>query len=62
MKTTVKVYLIDNEGKEDSFITPINLSENEAHNYYLNKFWNMGIDGDKMMKCYKVETLENYNS
>ena len=61
MRTTVKVYLIDNDGKEDSFITPINLPENEAHAYYMGKWWNMGTDGDRMMKCYKVETIENYN-
>lgn len=54
MKTTVKVYLRDEQGNEDYFITPINLSEQEAHKYYLGNIFNMGCETDHMMKCYKV--------
>lgn len=43
MKTTVKVYLRDEQGNEDYFITPINLSEQEAHKYYLGNIFNMGV-------------------
>lgn len=57
-RTTVKVYLKGQDGKEDSFVTPINLPEDEAIKYYLNRWWNMGIDGDRMMLCYNVEILE----
>ena len=46
------------EGDLDSFVTPINLSEKEARNYYLGKWFNMGTETDKMMKCYKVDILE----
>ena len=35
MITIVKVYLKDKQGNEDWFVTPINLSEQEAHKYYL---------------------------
>lgn len=57
-KTVVKVYLRGREGDLDSFVTPINLSEKEARNYYLGKWFNMGTETDKMMKCYKVDILE----
>lgn len=58
IRTTVKVYLKDKDGKKDSFVTPINLPEDEAHQYYIGKWWNMGIEGDYMMKCYMVETIK----
>ncbi len=57
IRTTVKVYLRGKDGELDHFITPINLPEQEAHEYYIGKWWNMGTDTDKMMKCYMVETL-----
>ena len=57
-RTVVKVYLRGREGDLDSFVTPINLSEKEARNYYLGKCFNMGTETDKMMKCYKVDILE----
>lgn len=57
-KMVVKVYLRGREGGLDSFVTPINLSEKEARNYYFGKWFNMGIETDKMMKCYKVDILE----
>ena len=57
-RTGVKVYLRGREGDLDSFVTPINLSEKEARNYYLGKWFNMGTETDKMMKCYKVDILE----
>ena len=57
-RTTVKVYLEDVNGNTDSFTTSINLAEQEAHDYYLNKWWNMGTEGDHMMKCNRVETLQ----
>lgn len=60
MKTTVKVYLRDEQGNEDYFI-PINLSEQEAHKYYLGNIFNMGCETDHMMKCYKVETIKSSN-
>lgn len=52
MKTIIQVYLRDKGGNEDYFITPINLPVAEAINYYLGKWWNMGIEDDKMMQCY----------
>lgn len=58
MITIVKVYLKDEQGSEDWFVTPINLSEQEAHKYYL---FNMGRETDHMMKCYKVETIKSSN-
>lgn len=57
-RTVVKVYLRGREGDLDSFVTSINLSEKEARNYYLGKWFNMGTETDKMMKCYKVDILE----
>lgn len=57
IRTTVKVYLRDENGELDYFITPINLREEEAHAYYINKWWNMGVINDHMMQCYKVETI-----
>ena len=57
-RTVVKVYLRGREGDLDSFVTSINLSEKEARNYYLGKWFNMGPETDKMMKCYKVDILE----
>ena len=35
MKTIVKVYLKDEHGNEDWFVTPINLPEQEAHENYI---------------------------
>nr|DAH25963.1 MAG TPA: hypothetical protein [Caudoviricetes sp.] len=61
MKTTVKVYLRDEQGNEDWFVTPINLSEREAHKYYLVNTFNMGRETDHMMTCYKVETIKSSN-
>lgn len=58
MKTLVKVYLRDRQGMEDSFTTPINLSPEAAREYYLGKWFNMGCEGDHMMKCYKVEIMQ----
>lgn len=57
MKTIVKVYLKDEHGNKDWFVTPINLLEQEAHENYIGKRFNIGIDTDHMMKCWKVETL-----
>lgn len=57
MKTTVKVYLKGAKGL-DSFTTSINLSREEATNYYLDKVWNVGSgEHDYFAKCYKVEVL-----
>ena len=49
--------LKDEHGNEDWFVTPINLPEQEAHENYIGKRFNIGIDTDHMMKCWKVETL-----
>lgn len=57
MKTIVKVYLKDEHGNKDWFVTPINLPEQEVHENYIGKRFNIGIDTDHMMKCWKVETL-----
>jgi hypothetical protein len=60
--TTVKVYLRRKGGGLDYFTTKINLSERDAHSYYINKWWNMGAgEYDKMMFCYKVETISTNN-
>ena len=57
-RTIVKVYLRGKDGAIDSFVTPINLPERDARDYYIGKWWNMGVDDDKMMKCYKVDILK----
>lgn len=41
MKTIVKVYLKDEHGNEDWFVTPINLPEQEAHENYIGKRFNI---------------------
>ena len=61
MKTTVKVYLKDEQGNKDWFVTPINLSEQEAHKYYLGNIFHMGCETDHMMTCYKVEIIKSSN-
>lgn len=43
MKTIVKVYLKDEHGNEDWFVTPINLPEQEAHENYIGKRFNIGL-------------------
>jgi hypothetical protein len=58
IETIVKVFLRDEAGNLDSFTTTINLPEQESHAYYLGRSWNMGVKGDRMMECYKVETVE----
>lgn len=58
MKTTVKVYLKDEQGNKVWFVTPINLPEEKAHMYYLGKTLNMGRETGHMMRCYKVETIK----
>ena len=58
IETIVKVFLRDKAGNLDSFTTTINLPEQESHAYYLGRSWNMGVEGDRMMECYKVETVE----
>lgn len=51
---TVKVIFED----EDYFTTRINLSFEEAKEYYLNKSWNIGFgQHDLYKKCIKVELL-----
>ena len=57
MRTTIKVYLRGINGEEDYFTTLINLPEQEAHDYYFGKWWNMGIVEEEIMKCYKTETI-----
>lgn len=61
METTVKVYLRDEQGNEDWFVTPINLSEQEVRKYYLGNIFNMGCETDHMMTCYKVEIIKSSN-
>ena len=58
MRTVVKVYLQDEQGNKDWFVTPINLPEQEAHENYIGKWFSMGRETDHMMKCWKVETLK----
>lgn len=53
----VKVFLRDKQGKEDYFTTPIRLTEDEVHKYYVGRWWNMGIEDDYLMLCYKIEIL-----
>lgn len=48
MKTIVKVYLKDEHGNEDWFVTPINLPEQEAHENYIGKRFNIGIDKQRV--------------
>lgn len=50
MKTIVKVYLKDEHGNKDWFVTPINLPEQEAHENYIGKRFNIGIDTDHMCR------------
>ena len=69
MKTIVKVYLKDEHGNKDWFVTPINLPEQEAHENYIGKRFNIGIDTDhicsvlfeRQIKCciFEAEIREN---
>lgn len=43
MKTIVKVYLKDEHGNKDWFVTPINLPEQEAHENYISTIENGGF-------------------
>ena len=54
MKTIVKVYLKDEHGNEDWFVTPINLPEQEAHENYIGKRFNIGIDTDHMLSLIHI--------
>ncbi len=57
IRTTVQVFLRADNGEEDEFITPINLTPNEARDYYIGRIFNMGTVEDKMMMCYAVNVL-----
>lgn len=37
IRTTVQVFLRADNGEEDEFITPINLTPNEARDYYIGR-------------------------
>lgn len=56
--TTVRVFVRGEDGSKDSFCTTINRRAREAHAYYLDQWWNMGTETDRMMKCYKVKILK----
>lgn len=45
-------------GEQDEFITPINLTPDKARNYYVGRIFNMGTVEDKMMMCYAVHILQ----
>jgi hypothetical protein len=53
MQITAKVHFSDG----DSFVTGINLSYQDAVEYYLGKWFNLGCVEDRMVKCVKVEGL-----
>ena len=49
IRTTVQVFLRADNGEQDEFITPINLTPDKARNYYVGRIFNMGTVEDKMM-------------
>ena len=55
--TEVRVHTIK-DGIKNNFSTRINLSEEEAKEYYLDKWWNVGRgEHDHFEYCYKVEII-----
>lgn len=50
---TVKCHFADG----DSFITDINLTPEEAKDYYLNRYFNIGSVEDNMQLCTRIEIL-----
>ena len=58
IRTTVQVFLRADNGEQDEFITPINLTPDKARNYYVGRIFNMGTVEDKMMMCYAVHILQ----
>ncbi|WP_284515384.1 hypothetical protein ACNONS_26000 [Bacteroides xylanisolvens] len=57
IRTKVKLHLKDEGGDVDTITTWINLPEQQAHDHYIGKRLNLGTVADRMMKCFKVETL-----
>ena len=51
----VKVFL---ENGTD-YTTPINGSIENAREYFVGKYLNFGVEGDKMVKVLKVEEVTN---
>lgn len=63
-RCSVRAYFRDEDGRENSIETRINLSPEEARRYYLGKKFNLGpryengkMFDDWMMTCYKVEII-----
>jgi hypothetical protein len=54
MKTCVKVFLESG----NSWVTDINLSPEDAIDYFLGQDWNVNMRDDLMSKCVKVEVLK----
>ena len=52
----MKEYKITFENK-NYFYTGFNGSLLDVKNYYLNKYFNFGIEGDLMVKAVKVEVI-----
>jgi len=56
--TYCKVYFEDG----NSFITSINGTKKEIEEYYLNNTFNLGTEGDKMVKCIRCDVAKKYKA
>lgn len=58
-QTVVRVHFRGVNGEKDHLTTAINLSEEDAHRYYIGRTFNIGIGGaDRLMRCVMVETMQ----
>ena len=48
------IKLIFDHDENDFLITKINGTEKEIANYYINNWFNFGVDGDIMKQCTSV--------
>ena len=53
--TTITVKVTFDDG--DYLTTPINTDLDGAKDYYLGKYFNLGIEDDRMVKAVKVEEI-----
>lgn len=52
---TIKVYLINKNQKVNTIITDINGSRESIREYYIGKYFNLGIDNDNMYKAFYID-------
>lgn len=57
-RRTVKVSFIGNDGSTDTITTSINGTKQEIENHYIDKWFNFGVEDDRMMKGVSVEFIQ----